>query len=126
MKANQEIREKLVKALPNIAIELEAKLTENSPKATGRLMAGIRVVSTNEGLLITMPSYAYYTEYGLPAGTFPNIEALKEWCRIKLGDENLAWAVANHIKKYGTKPQYWIRDTMHLWIAKLIRKHING
>jgi hypothetical protein len=45
--------------------------------------------------------------------TYPHYvsaDKLKAWCKLKLGDENLAWAVRGHIAKYGTKPQPFVRE----------------
>jgi hypothetical protein len=55
--------------------------------------------------------YWRYIEYG----TYPHYVSankLKEWCALKLGDENAAYAVAAHIAKYGTKPQPFVREVL--------------
>jgi len=42
----------------------------------------------------------------------PPVDALEKWAKDKLGDPDLKWALAYHIKKYGTKPSWFIRDTI--------------
>ena len=120
----EQIKEAIARAKDLIAIEFEGVLIENAPVDTGFLKNNIHMQITDKGFSIKMPKYAYYTEFGYPAGTMPNVEALKGWSRRVLGDESLAWAVAMSIKQNGTKPQYWIREAFHRRFKEIAIKHI--
>jgi hypothetical protein len=44
---------------------------------------------------------------------WPPISALKDWCRLKLGDEGLAFVIARNISKKGTKGKHFFRDALY-------------
>jgi len=66
-------------------------------------------------------AHAVFVELGTEPH-FPPVEALKPWARRKLGDEDLAFAVAVKISKVGTKPQPVLRPTADEEYPKLTRR----
>lgn len=60
--------------------------------------------STVEAKVVANIHYAAYVEFGTRPH-FPPVEALKEWAKKKLGDENLAFPVARAIGSRGTPAQ---------------------
>lgn len=95
----------------NMKFYLIEELKRKCPVHDGDLKRSITAVIQDEKLLISALNYAIYVDEGtLPH--FPPIEALKKWARDKLGNENLAWAVQKKIGLYGTKPSWFIRDTI--------------
>lgn len=71
------------------------------------------------------PMYAIAAwETGRRPGAMPPMNSLKRWARLKLGDENLAYAVAKTIAQRGTKkhrfknPKY-ITQTIE-WVARIL------
>ena len=110
----EDFRAKFDIALKGIALDLQeslkSKLTKEHGKDTGLLQGGIIGSSNGNVVTITMPVTGKYIEWGTPPH-MPPVDALKGWSRRKLGDENLAWAVAYSIKKRGTRPYPFIRPT---------------
>ena len=91
--------------------ELVAYLKEECPVHDAGLRTSIRGKIAEDKLQIWMLNYGLYIEYG----SFPHvvpIDALKKWCKDKLGDEKAAWAVQNKIKMYGTRPNNFIERTL--------------
>jgi len=71
---------------------------------TGELHASITAKTIGDKTEIWGSNYATAAlETGRAKGKMPPIGALKRWARLKLGDENLAFAVAKKIAKEGTK-----------------------
>jgi hypothetical protein len=88
---------------------IEKELKKRCAHAFGDLSNSINGKVEENGLNIYGEHYWKYVEYG----TYPHYvsaDKLKAWCKLKLGDENLAWAVRGHIAKYGTKPQPFVRE----------------
>lgn len=56
--------------------------------------------------------YAPYVEFDTRPH-WPPISALKDWCRLKLGDESLAFVIARTISKKGTKGKHFFRDALY-------------
>jgi HK97 gp10 family phage protein len=65
-----------------------------------------------EGTVGTNIEYAIYVEYGTKKH-FPPVDALKEWAKKKLGNENLAFAVAQSIARKGTRAQPFLRTAFY-------------
>lgn len=88
---------------------IEKELKKRCAYAFGDLSKSINGRVEEDGLNIYGLNYWKYIEYG----TYPHYvsaDKLKAWCKLKLGDENAAYAVAGHIAKYGTKPQPFVRE----------------
>ena len=61
-------------------------------------------VAEMRGIVESDVDYALDVEIGLPAGTWiDDIESLKRWAHLVLGDENAAYAVRASIFARGTK-----------------------
>ena len=109
-----------------IAIELQEalkrKLTKEHGKDTGYLQSKISGKLVDGNIEIKMPSYGESLEFGTGPHNVP-VEELKGWARRKLGDENLAFAVANSIRKRGTRPYPFIRTTYHQDLIPIIKRN---
>jgi HK97 gp10 family phage protein len=133
------IREKdLDKKINEFAFELQKIYVEemknearnllllNNTNTTNTLSKGIETKhSEKESKVISTAPYSVFVEYG----TFPHwapIAPLKEWCRIKLGDESLAYAVQKKIAVKGTPAQPFMEpameSTLNLAIEKAVKK----
>jgi hypothetical protein len=86
--------------LDNLQFGLVEELKRRCPTHDGDLRKSISSRATDNQLTIYAIYYAMYVNDGTMPH-MPPVDALKKWARDKLGDENLAWAVANKIKKYG-------------------------
>jgi hypothetical protein len=100
---------------------LKKALKEECPADTGDLKKSIDVEITNDKLHIVALEYAMYIEKGTIPHFVP-IEPLKDWARRKLGDEKLAYAVRNHIAKYGTRPNEFIHRTIKNNMGKILKE----
>ena len=109
-----------------IANDVRNELINTCPVDTGGLKLSIDVVdnvtSGKPKLIITMNRYGEYVEFGRPPGKMPPVDELKKWCKRKLGDESLAFAVAQHIKKNGTRPHPFIRPMINNKLPDIIKK----
>ena len=118
-----KIQEALNNAIFNIGIRLQNKLREKSPVDTGDLRRSITVTVTDKGLNISMLKQGRFTEWGSnPHPVSP--EHLKDWARRVLGDEQAAYAVANKIKKHGTRPSPFIRPTFNNEFKDIVEEEI--
>lgn len=83
--------------------------------ATGSLKKTISGEVIGDEVHIFMQDYWKYIEYGT-APHMPPVDAMEEWVKVKFGlagkdAQNAAWAVAMHIKKFGTMPYPFVRST---------------
>jgi hypothetical protein len=108
----------------SIVNELVAQLDRNDSVDTGLLKNSIRMELTDKKITIIMNGYGKNVEYGTPIGTKVSIEALKGWCKRKLGDEDLAFAVAKKIEEEGIEPRPFIRPVLHQKLPMIIARSI--
>ena len=122
-----DFEKKLRVALNGIALEvqesLKDKLTREHGKDTGLLQSSIIGEVKGHTIEISMAEHGKYIEFGTPPH-MPPVEELKEWARRKLGDEKLAWAVAYAIKRRGTRPYPFIRNTFNNEVTNIIKTNL--
>ena len=117
------VQEALSRALPAIANDLKNALREKSPVDLGNLRRSISVQVNSKGLLITMLDYGKDLEFGLVPKVV-NLEEISDWAGRKLGDKSAGFPVARKIKRFGVRPQPFIRPTMHQQLGKIIVKRL--
>jgi len=98
-------------ALEIIVSRMTEELKRRCPVNNGELRQSISYKIIGERVDIYAVPYWEWVEQGTQPH-MPPVDALKDWCKNKWGDENLAWALANHIKIYGTKPAWFVRDML--------------
>lgn len=108
------IGREMADALNLSANQLRDNSAKNAPYGvTGNLKGSLHVEHATpiklEARVGTDIVYGRPVEYGTRPH-FPPIRALKLWARKKLGNENLAYAVARKIALRGTRPKYYMRD----------------
>jgi len=112
---NKEIKEKLKKVLFRAMIDMQKIAKQKSPVDTGRLRNSIKLFPSSPGaikyILAATVDYAGDVEYGT-APHFVSAKELKDWARRKLGDENVAGAVAEKIRRVGTNAQPFMRPAL--------------
>lgn len=125
----------------HIIADAQLNLRQNHTNTTGRLSQSGKVQRTKEGdgydvgFLMGEQSYAGAVEYGRRAGKMPPVQDLRQWIRKKHSGPfnairsaaafsgrsqdslltSVAWAVAKHIAKHGTKP--------HAFFAPAVQKN---
>jgi hypothetical protein len=104
--------------------ELVNQLERNDSVFKGHLKNSVKVTFRGTTLIITTIGYGEDIEFGRPAGTVVPEEELREWCRIKLGDENASTAVAQKIFEQGTEPKPFIRNTVHQKLKEIIKRYV--
>ena len=103
---------------------LKDELIKRSQKVSGELRAGYSYkISTNKVEALGYEWADVVLEYGRKGGSMPPISALKNWSRMVLGNEKLAYVVAKRIKERGTKSY---RSGGDKKITKLITDYINN
>lgn len=120
------------KALLEGAIRIEADAVHLAPEHDGELIQNIGYKENH--ISVTSRRYTVYSNANHSApvefGTSPHFTSpknLKKWAKDKLGDENLAFAVARKIARYGTKAQPFFRPAFYkneAWIEKRVRKAV--
>jgi len=108
-------------ALRNALIE---QIERNGTTFKGHLKNSIKVTFEGNKLVITGLEYGLYVEYGRPPGKPVSPEHLKEWCRLKLGDENAAFAVAKKISEEGIEPRPWLRPVIHTQLKEIMQRYL--
>ena len=103
----------------DIIESMKDKLTQKNGKDTGYLQASIKYEVDGDTIIFSMAEHGKYVDFGTPPH-MPPVEALEGWAVRKLGDKKLAWALAIHIKKYGTRPFPFIRNTFDLHAPKIV------
>lgn len=98
-------------------ISADAKRFATDSSDTGRLRDSIApdVKRTNRGTVGRVEAHAKYAS-AVEFGTrphFPPVDALRDWARRRLGDENLAFVVARAISERGTKAQPFMRPAFN-------------
>lgn len=104
--------------------EIVAQIDRNNSIFKGHLKNSVKVTFNGSTLIITTIGYGEDVEFGRPAGTYVSPEELKEWARIKLGDENAAFAVSKKIREEGTEPKPFIRPVIHQKLKGIIQKYV--
>ncbi len=110
-----EIERRLKRALPHIAIRVQNELILASPVDTGRLRNSIKVISTNEGIVIVMVDYAMFVEFGTPPHTISPKD--KKALKFKKGKKNI---IVKKVKHPGTRPNPFIRNTLRNKLGQII------
>ena len=148
---DKDFQNKFSIALDGIALDfqesLKDKLTKEHGRDTSALISNIKAVAIGNEVIISMPEHGLYLEFGTP-GTLrapegmsprdrkmPPVEELYGWVSRKFKDEttgkgikksdvpDAAWALAIHIKKFGTRPFPFIRNTFEYETVDIVRKN---
>lgn len=124
------LAQKLASALNDIGVRVRGTAAENAPVDRGRLQNSISHVVERVGDLILRVrvgsnlDYAAQHEFGAEP-FFPPVDELRDWARRVLGDESLAYPVAESISETGLDEQRYLRDAveMHLeWaLSRIVR-----
>ena len=100
--------------------ELGNQLRKADKKATGDLIQSLdsRVIKTAMGTLYTIElkakDYLKYVDSGRRAGTYPPLNAIKKWARIKGIPKEAVFPIMKKIKEQGIKPTHVISKTLKI------------
>jgi hypothetical protein len=100
--------------LNQVATQIKYDARNIAPIAFGKLKGGISHTvkkSSLEGIVWSKEKYGVFVERGTRPH-FPPIEPLKRWSALKLGNPNLAWAVAKKIAREGTDAQPFMQPAL--------------
>lgn len=102
-----------VQRLAKMNLDLPGPPFGNTTTLTGATSDGIivRRVSETEWVCISTAPWSVALEEG-SRPHFPPIEPLKKWARLRLGDEQIAYAVQRKIAKEGTRAQPFMGPAM--------------
>lgn len=114
-----EIQELLDKAMPDIARRIQNELIQVCPVDTGRLKNSIKVIATNEGILIGMVEYGKFIEFG----TVPHIIKPKDKKALHWGGKD--GPIVKQVKHPGTRPNPFIRNTLMNKLKNIIIEEIS-
>jgi len=99
-------------AINKSVVKIRERAINNAPVAFGGLKGKIRSnVVDLTGTVWSGEKYGIFVELGTRPH-FPPVEKLKPWAALKLGNENLAWAVAKKIAREGTDPQPFMQPAV--------------
>jgi len=131
--------EKLTTLFLGIAIDLEEALRASMKrldiKFTGAGMSGVRVKLGKDKLIISMPDYLEYIEYGRHNPTTP--EELELWVNTKILNnykgkpeakaralKRITENIAEKITKFGPRPRPFIRPVLHTELPEIIKNNV--
>lgn len=90
---------------------IKTDLVESGTWTTGDTGRSIHYKMKENGVDVLGGSWVTEAiETGSKPGTKPSIESLRRWSRLKLGNENLAYAVAKKIERKGTRAKGMLSD----------------
>ena len=124
-----EIKEKIKKALPQIAMRVENELIIACPVDKGLLRLSIKVMATETGILIHMNETGKWVEFGTPPHIIraKNKQSLKfePGRKSRLGTGGKAkFVFAKEVKHPGTRPNPFIRNTLQMKLQQIIVEEI--
>lgn len=113
--AGQAVGPKVAEALNEAGEQIANKAQEKVPTDTKKLQKSIKLTqkATNSKLEVIVDARSLYGVF-VEQGTRPHrplVSALAGWAKRKLGDVNLAYALANSIAKKGTLSQKFMEPT---------------
>ena len=97
----------LNKALPSIARRIQNELILVVPVDTGRLKNSIKVISSNEGIIIFMADYGKYVEFGRNPRVIVPVN--KKALAFKKGGKTI---IVKKVKQGAVRPNPFIRNTL--------------
>ena len=119
------------KTLFLIKNDLETALKTECPVHDAGLRHSIKVTPKENGVIITMLGYGQHVEFGTAPHAIPvskdnpDSEQLRKWVKDKWGDENLIYVLANHIKRYGTRPHPFVRTVFKRELPKILKRYLS-
>lgn len=129
----EAVEEIFLNVLFKSVLKMDSLAKEHAPSgATDELRQKIdffpKQYGQTEYKVISQAQHSAAIENGTkPHAVSPN--KLKDWARIKLGDENAAYAVANKIKKFGTDAHPYMYpaflETRVIWVKKYFQEEIS-
>lgn len=117
----EDIKKIMFRIGNNLVNSLVQQLSQNDSVDTGLLKNSIRFEISDGKITIIMNGYAKNVEWGTPVGTYVSPEQLKGWCKRKLGDESLAFAVSKKIQEEGIEPRPFIRPVLNQKLPMIIQ-----
>ena len=107
-------------------VKMHQLAVNNAPVDTGRLKGSLNIYPSISGfseyLLSDGVDYGIHVEYGT-SPHYVSPDNLKRWSELKLGDPNLAYAVAQKILKFGTEAQPFMRPALmqvqNIWVERI-------
>lgn len=122
----QHVNSGLDKAGMVMAEAAKARLRRNGSMGFSTLMDAIRPTSPAPFVREVRPGvkHAAFVEFGTKAsGKLPAVRPLSEWIRIKSGGSDYrdrGWALAQHIKRHGTKAHPFLQPSFQENESKLM------
>ena len=126
-KGKELTKDKAKRVLMKSMFKMEELAVNKAPVHTGFLRQNINLFPQILNANYELKSNALYSE-AMEYGTRPfyaPIAPLKEWARLKLGDESIGYAVQKKIAKTGIKSQPFMRpsfwEVRSFWVKRYIK-----
>ncbi len=121
----EETIEKTKLVLFHSMVKMHELATSNAPVNMGTLRASIKIFPSQPGarsyVLADGVDYGIHVEYGT-SPHYVSAKHLLRWAKLKLGDENAAYAVAKKIAQKGTEAQPFFRPALdqvkNVWVKR--------
>jgi len=106
-------------AIAGIANDFRNELVATCPVDTGYLKDNIKAVPGNSEILVTMPYYGMYIEFG----TAPHIIKAKDspYLHFKIGDN---WVKTKEVKHPGTQSNPFIRTAIRTKLKGIVAENV--
>ena len=132
--SEESIKKAFLNALFRTVLKTHALAIQNAPSgATHELREKIDFFPKQWGYtdykIVSNAKHSSAIEHGTkPHAVSPN--KLKDWARIKLGDENAAYPVAQKIKKFGTDAHPFMYpaflEARTIWVKRYVEQELKG
>jgi len=127
----EEIINKAKLVLFHSMVKMHELATNNASVNMGALRASIKLFPSQPGAesytLADGVEYGIHVEYGT-SPHYVSPKHLMRWAKLKLGDENAAYAVAKKIAKEGTEAKPFFRPALdqvkNIWIQRYWEKDL--
>lgn len=112
-------------------VKMHELATNNAPVNVGTLKASIKlfpsIPGANSYVLADGVTYGIDVEFGT-SPHYVSAKHLLRWAKLKLGDENAAYAVAKKIAKFGTEAQPFFRPALdqvkNVWVERFWNREL--
>ena len=125
-------KQRMQRALRRSMMKMQALAVRRAPFHIGHLRQRIDLfpqLLADEYYLVSRAPYSAAMEYGTRP-FFAPIAPLKEWARLKFGDESIGGAVWAKIAREGITPHPFMRPALYevrqFWRPKYIKEELEG
>lgn len=125
IKNNKDINKLMKKYGDNFISIITKDLLSLGKKSSGKLIrslqADLKLIGETISIAIKSEDYLIFVDQGRKPGSYPPINKIEEWCRLKNIPTASAFPIARNIYKKGIKPTNVISKSIKKWTTKTVK-----